>query len=53
MFVLLLLGCILAIPSCKKEEPSFNYPLETLYGKWEGTDVKISNDWINIENHFF
>lgn len=53
MFVLLLLGCILAIPSCKKEEPSFNYPLETLYGKWEGTDVKISNDWINIENPFF
>ena len=52
LFVLLLLSSMFVLPSCQKE-PAFDYPMETLYGKWEGTDVKTSNGWVNIESSYF
>lgn len=49
---LLLLSTLFMLTSCQKE-PAFNYPMETLYGKWDGTDVKTSSGWVNIESSYF
>lgn len=38
--------------SCSKEE-QFDYPMESLYGKWEGTDIKSEDRWIDITSDFF
>lgn len=40
------------ISSCSKEE-QFDYPMETVYGKWEGTNIKIDDRWIDVTDYFF
>lgn len=40
----LLLGMVVALSGCKKDEPNtFDYPLETLYGTWRITHVEQKN----------
>lgn len=51
-FVLVLLSCVCLLGACQKE-PAFDYPMETLYGTWNGTDVKTSSGWVNIESSYF
>ena len=38
--------------SCSKEE-QFDYPMESIYGKWEGTDIKIDGEWVDITGYIF
>lgn len=48
MLVLFLLSSMFFFSSCQKE-PSFDYPMTTLYGNWETTEVKTAG-WENIVN---
>ena len=50
--LLVLLCSLFLLTTCQKEPP-FDYPIETLYGTWEGTDVKTSDGWVNIESPYF
>lgn len=38
---------------CSKEDESFDYPMETLYGTWEGTEIYASDSWIDITSWLF
>lgn len=43
---------ILFLSSCKKDETSkFDYPMETLYGIWEGTTMYVNDKWIDINKY--
>lgn len=45
---------ILFLSSCKKEDNTqFDYPLETLYGTWSGTDIYLeeSSTWVDITRY--
>lgn len=47
--MLIMASCICLI-SCSEEEDSekFDYPLETLYGKWDCTHVYANGKWLNL-----
>ena len=48
MFTLaVLMTMFLGFISCSNDD-DFDYPMETLYGKWVGTEVEINNEWIDI-----
>lgn len=50
----MLIASVLVFTSCSKDddkEPKFNYPLETLYGTWQGTEVKSKGVWIDITKY--
>lgn len=49
-FACLSLFCLL---SCSKDEESFNYPLDTLYGTWEGTGIYNKGEWIDITGFWY
>lgn len=38
------------LSSCSKDD-DFDYPLETLYGKWVGTGINVNNEWIDITTY--
>ena len=44
MISIVCLGLI--VTSCSKSK--FNYPMESLYGKWNVTDIRLDNGWIDI-----
>lgn len=52
-YVLVVLLCGFFLFTACQKEPAFDYPMETLYGTWEGTDVKTSNGWVNIESSYY
>lgn len=33
------------------DEPKFDYPMETLYGTWIGSEVKVGEDWVDITKY--
>lgn len=38
-----------AFTGCKKDDDNtFNYPMETLYGTWEGTHMTVDGTWMDI-----
>ncbi|MFI3260017.1 MAG: hypothetical protein R3Y16_07990 [Rikenellaceae bacterium] len=39
---------IALLSGCSKDDDSFNYSMETLYGTWEGTEIYSGDDWVNI-----
>lgn len=44
---------LLSFASCSSdddEEQSFNYPMESLYGTWEGTEIKTDDVTIDLTN---
>lgn len=50
----LLIGFVFAFTSCSKEDdPKFDYPMETLYGNWEGTGIYVDGDWIDPTNWLY
>ena len=48
---LLLTAMFLTFSACSSEDDEFNYPMETLYGTWEGVEIKTGGDWINITEY--
>lgn len=49
LFVLL---CTTVLSSCKKdEEPTFDYPLETLCGIWDGSEILFDDGWVDITKY--
>lgn len=55
LFVILLCAtCVFMVSSCSKDDDeNFDYPMETLYGTWEGTGMKVNNTWIDLTNIFY
>ena len=51
--VLLVLLCSIFLFTACQKESTFDYPMDVLYGTWQGTDVKTQNGWVNIENSYF
>ena len=52
--MLLFASCACIISSCSKEESEkFDYPMELLYGTWEGTSIKVEDKWIDLTNIFY
>lgn len=50
----LLIGIIITSTSCSKDDdPKFDYPMETLYGNWEGTGIYVDGDWIDLTNYLW
>lgn len=40
---------VLSFTSCSKDDDEkFNYPMETLYGTWEGTEIKVGSTTIDL-----
>ena len=48
---ILLLSLNLTLFSCSKI--NFDYPLDDLYGTWEGTDICVDGKWYSLENPAF
>lgn len=49
LLLLLVAVAAIAFTGCSKDDAKpFKYGMETLYGKWKGTAVKIDGNWINI-----
>lgn len=50
-----MLLCIVSVSfsSCSKDDSSFDYPMETLYGTWDGTAIGIDGQWIDITNYWY
>lgn len=45
----LLIASIITFTSCSKDdEPKFGYPMESLYGTWEGTGINVNGNWIDL-----
>lgn len=44
---------ILALTSCSKDDDDFDYPMETLYGIWEGIGINIDGSWTDITEYPF
>lgn len=51
--MLLCAACVCVFSSCSKEEENFDYPMEVLYGTWEGTEMKVKDKWIDLTNIFY
>ena len=46
---MLIMASILCFSSCSKDDnDGFNYPMETLYGTWEGTHIYANGKWYDI-----
>ena len=48
------LCCVIALPlwgivSCTKDN-EFNYPMETLYGTWVGTEIGTDGFWLDLDD---
>ncbi|MEF9950171.1 MAG: lipocalin family protein [Mucinivorans sp.] len=49
ILLILVLLCTTVFSSCEQvEKSSFNYPMESLYGQWEGTHFQLDGTWIDI-----
>lgn len=43
---------IVSHSSCSNDDESkFDYPMETLYGKWMGTAIEVKGKWIDITHY--
>lgn len=41
----------LSFYSCSNSDKEvFDYPMKTLYGKWEGTGIYYNDEWIDLSN---
>lgn len=51
---LLLMLFTIEFSSCSKDgEPTFNYPMEMLYGTWDGTGIYLDNEWIDVNSYWY
>lgn len=52
--VMLIIASFVCFTACSKDnEEGFNYPKETLYGTWEGTDVYTNGKWYDITSYLY
>ena len=50
--MMLIMASFVCLTACSEEdEDDFNYPMKTLYGTWEGTDVQVGGEWIDITSY--
>lgn len=43
---------VISLSSCSDDDDAkFDYPLEVLYGTWEGTDVYVDGSWYDITKY--
>lgn len=47
LFLLAMLPMFVLTSCSKDDEADFNYPMETLYGTWEGTGINVDGKWID------
>lgn len=50
--MLLCATMVLSLYSCSDDE-TFDYPMEILYGKWEGTGIYYEGEWIDLSNWMY
>lgn len=51
MRLLLVLCLALCAISCSKDDDKFDYPMDTIYGSWEGVAIKSDGKWIDITEY--
>ena len=52
--MMLIMASFVCLTACSEEdEDDFNYPMKTLYGTWEGTDVYVGGEWIDITSYWY
>ena len=50
--MLLLAVTGLVFMSCDKDDDDdFDYPMDTLYGSWEGISINVNGGWVNITEY--
>lgn len=50
---LLFTAMFLTFSSCSKDDDDFDYPMDTLYGTWEGISINIDGSWTDITEYPF
>lgn len=50
---LLFTAMFLTLSSCSKDDDDFDYPMDTLYGTWEGISINIDGSWTDITEYPF
>lgn len=48
VWVLLFLTTLTCFSSCSDDDEKFDYPMESIYGKWEGTDIYANGKWVDV-----
>ena len=52
--MMLIMASLVGFTSCSEEDDDgFDYPLETLYGTWSGTDVYVDGKWYDITSYWY
>lgn len=49
--MMVLLVSLISLSSCSKDDDGFDYPMETVYGTWKGTDVYVDSKWVDITTY--
>lgn len=44
---------VLSFSSCSNDEETFDYSIEFLYGKWEGTEIYYKGEWLDLSNWMY
>lgn len=50
---LLFAAMFLTFVACSNDDDDFNYPMDTLYGTWEGISINIDGSWTDITEYPF
>ena len=48
---MLLVATVIGISSCSDDDSKFDYPMDTLCGTWEVTDIKANGTWYDITQY--
>lgn len=41
----------LMFSGCSSDGDDFDYPMDTLYGSWEGVSINLNEGWVNITEY--
>lgn len=52
-FLLLCATSVFVLSSCSSDDDEFAYPMESLYGTWDGTAVKMDGRWLDITSYWY
>ena len=48
---LLFTAMFLTFSACSSDDDDFDYPMDTLYGSWEGISINVNGGWVNITEY--
>lgn len=51
LFTILVFTVTTLFLSCNRNE--FDYPMDTIYGTWEGIELGVDGNWIDLTDSFF